>query len=330
MYNFVTIHNRHMRLRNVLGVTAGTVGLTAVANRLLTARAGEFEPFLDGDHATYRWRGFDIAYTEAGDPDDPDLLLFHGINAAASSHEFWRVFDDLSETYHVVAPDLPGFGHSDRPPLLYSASLYTAFVGDAIEDLADESPVVVASSLSGAYAATAVRETGVDVNELLLVCPTDTSMGGRRTWLRSLMRTRVLGTGLYNLSVSKPSIRYFHDDHGYYDTANLPEEVVDYEWTSAHQPGARFAPASFVSGFLDPEADLGEVLTELSVPVTLVWGRDADITPLSEGRSLAERADARLVVFDDTLLLPHAEHPAQFLAVVRGDPPTAGSDEARQ
>jgi pimeloyl-ACP methyl ester carboxylesterase len=308
-----------MRLRNVLGATACTVGLTAVANRLLTARAGEFDPYLDGEHGTHRWRGFDIAYTEAGDPQDRDLLLFHGINAAASSHEFWRVFDALSEDYHVIAPDLPGFGHSDRPPLLYSASLYTTFVGDAIDDFADEPPVVVASSLSGAYAAVAARDTDVDVHELLLVCPTDTSMGGRRTWLRSLLRTPVVGTGLYNLSVSRPSIRYFHADHGYYDTDNLPDEVVDHEWTSAHQPGARFAPASFVSGFLDPEEDLGDVLTDLDVDVTLGWGREADITPLSEGRTLAKRADARLVVFDETLLLPHAEHPEQFLEFVRGD-----------
>jgi pimeloyl-ACP methyl ester carboxylesterase len=302
-----------MKLRNVLGVTAGTVGLTAVANRLLTARSEEFEPFLRGDHGTYRWRGFDIAYTEAGDPDDQDVLLFHGINAAGSSHEFWRVFDALSEEYHVIAPDLPGFGHSDRPPLLYSSSLYATFVGDAIGDLSDEPPIVVASSLSGSYAAMAAR--GQDVAELILICPTDSSMGNRNVWLRSLLRAPLVGQALYNLIASKVSIRHFHDDHGYYDMDNLSDDV---EWESAHQPGARFAPASFVSGFLDPEDDLGDVLAELDVPMTLVWGRDADITPLSEGHDLAERADARLVVFDDTLLLPHVEHPEKFRDVVRG------------
>jgi len=306
-----------MKLRNVLGVAAGTVGFTAVANRLLTARAREFEPFLEGDHDTYRWRGFDIAYTEAGDPDDPDLLLLHGINAAASSHEFASVFGTLSEDYHVIAPDLPGFGHSDRPPLLYSASLYATFAGDAVEDLTDEPPVVVASSLSGAYAAMGARDA--DVERLVLVCPTDTSMGGRRTWLRSIVRTPVVGQGLFNLTVSKPAIRYFHADHGYYDTANLRDDVVDYEWTTAHQPGARFAPASFISGFLDPEEDLDDVLADLEVPITLVWGREAEITPLTQGRTLARRADARLVVFDESLLLPHVEHPDQFVDAVRGD-----------
>jgi len=52
------------------------------------------------------------------------------------------------------------------------------------------------------------------------------------------------------------------------------------------------------------------------VPVTLVWGREAEINPLSEGRDLAEEADARLVVVDYARLLPHAEHPDEFLDAV--------------
>ena len=305
-----------MKLRNLLGVAAGTAGLTAVANRLLTARAGEYEPLLSGTQRTYRWRGFDVAYTEAGDPSDPDLVLFHGINAAASSHEFHAVFEELAEEYHVLAPDLPGFGHSDRPPLLYSSSLLTTFVTDFLADNTEDA-TVVASSLTASYATLAAKE--VDVDRLILIAPTATSMGGQRTWLRSLLRSPILGQGIYNLIVSKPSLRYFHDDHGYYDMDNLASEIVDYEWQSGHQPGARFAPASFVSGFLDSDVDLGAELASLDVPVTLVWGRDADITPLSDGRDLADRADARLVVFDDALLVPHAEHPGQFVDVVRGE-----------
>jgi pimeloyl-ACP methyl ester carboxylesterase len=305
-----------MKLRSLVAGAVGAVGATAAANSLLASRAEELDLFLEGDHGTYRWRGFDVAYTEAGDPEDPDLLLFHGVNAAASSHEFHRVFGDLAEEYHVIAPDLPGFGGSDRPPLLYSASLYETFVADAVADLA-ENPVVVGCSLTGSYAATAASEE--DVDELVLVCPTDTSMGGRRTWLRSAVRLPVLGEAVYNLIVSEPSLRYFHEDHGYYDMNNLTDEVVDYEWTSGHQPGARFAPASFISGFLDPEADLGGTLADIDVETTLVWGRDADITPLSQGEELAEEGAARLVVFDDALLLPHVEHPEAFVDVVRGD-----------
>ena len=304
-----------MKLRNVLGVAAGTVGLTALANRLLRRRGDSFEPFLPGEERSYRWRGFDVSYVEAGDPADPDLVLLHGINAAASNHEFHAVFEALAADYHVVAPDLPGFGRSDRPPLLYSASLLENFVRDFLEDASDD-PIVVASSLTGAYAALAARD--VPVARLVLVSPTDGTMGDRSGWRRSLLRSPLLGQGVYNALVSKYSLKRFHRDHGYYDLDNLTPTVLDYEWTTAHQPGARFAPASFVTGFLDPDEDLGVVLGELDVPITLVWGRNADVSPLSNGHELADEADARLVVFDESLLLPHVEHPDQFVDVVSG------------
>jgi pimeloyl-ACP methyl ester carboxylesterase len=303
-----------MKLRNVLGVAAGTVGATALANRLLTARAGDFEPLLPGDQGTYRWRGFDVAYAELGDPADQDLVLVHGIHAAASGHEFFANVEALAEDYHVIVPDLPGFGHSDRPALFYSASLYTTFVGDFLADLTEEPPVVVASSLSGSYVAEAARD--VPVADLVLLCPSDGATGKRRRWLRSLLRSPLLGQAIFNLIASKPSIRHFHADHGVSDIERYPDEVVDYEWQSAHQPGARFAPASFISGYLDPEASLGDLLEDVDAPVTLVWGRDADIAPLEDGRDLAETADARLVVVDDSKLLPHAEHPDAFMDAI--------------
>jgi pimeloyl-ACP methyl ester carboxylesterase len=55
--------------------------------------------------------------------------------------------------------------------------------------------------------------------------------------------------------------------------------------------------------------------------VTLVWGREAVITPLREGRELADAADAKLTVLDDTSLLPHAEEPDSFLDAIRAELP---------
>ncbi|ERH10057.1 MAG: putative hydrolase or acyltransferases (alpha/beta hydrolase superfamily) [halophilic archaeon J07HX64] len=306
-----------MKLRTALLGAAGTVGATVLANRSLRSRADEFEPFLDGEQGTYRWRGFDVGYTEMGDPEDPDVLLLHGISAAASSHEFHRIAGPLSDDYHVLAPDLPGFGHSDRPPLLYSASLYETFVADVIADLTDEQPLVVASSLTGAYTAIAAGEVGV--GRLVLVCPSDSTGGEQRVWLRGLLRTPVLGETAFNLTVSKGALQYFNTDHSYYNPDALPDEVVEYEWQTAHQPGARFAPASFVAGFLDPEMAVEDALAELDAPVTLVWGRNSDLAPLAEGRAIAEVGDTDLVVFDRAKLLPHAEHPEPFLEVVRGE-----------
>jgi len=281
-----------------------------VTNRALTGRAGVLDPALSGSQHTYRWRGFDVAYAEAGDPDDPDCLLLHGINAAGSSREFERVFERLAAEHHVIAPDFPGFGRSDRPSLVYSASLYTTFVTEFASETTDDA-VCVASSLSGSYAALAADDA--DFAELVLVCPTAQTMPERRVWLRSLLRSPFVGRALFNALASKPSLRYFERDHAVADPSILTEEYADYRWRTTHQPGARFAPASFVSGFLDPDVDLDDRLAALDIPTTIVWGRDADLPGLDRGRELAEAADARLVVFDDAKLLPHVEHPAAFV-----------------
>ncbi|PSQ01218.1 alpha/beta hydrolase [Halobacteriales archaeon QS_5_70_17] len=315
-----------MRFRNLLVGAAGGLGLAA-ANRVLESKATALQSPLGRATDVYRWRGFDVSYTEAGDPGDPDLVLFHGINAAATSAEFAAVFAELADDYHVLAPDLPGFGRSDRPPLMYSASLYRTFVADFLGDETDGDATVVASGLTGAYAAAAV-DGGAAVDELALICPTATTMPGRRVWLRSLLRSPLVGEALFNLLASGRSLEYFQSDHGFYDMRHADDEWFDYRWQTTHQPGARFAPASFVGGFLDADVDLGETLAALDVPVTLVWGREADILPLERGRELAEAADARLVVFDEALLLPHYEHPGEFAAVVRGEEPEAVAETA--
>src|SRR5262249_23178228 len=54
-----------------------------------------------------------IFYREAGDPAAPTILLLHGF--PTSSHMFRNLIPKLAETYHVIAPDLPGFGFSDSP-----------------------------------------------------------------------------------------------------------------------------------------------------------------------------------------------------------------------
>lgn len=54
-----------------------------------------------------------IFYREAGQPDAPSVLLLHGF--PTSSHQYRGLIDRLSDKYHVIAPDLPGFGFSDAP-----------------------------------------------------------------------------------------------------------------------------------------------------------------------------------------------------------------------
>jgi pimeloyl-ACP methyl ester carboxylesterase len=72
-------------------------------------------------------------------------------------------------------------------------------------------------------------------------------------------------------------------------------------------------------------ARLGALLSDLDVPVTLVWGQETDMPPLSVGRELASAADVELVSIGESALLPHVEHPEEFLGVVRGETATSES-----
>jgi pimeloyl-ACP methyl ester carboxylesterase len=298
--------------RRSLALAAG-VGIAAIGNRALGRAGGTLPPALAGDQEQYRWRGMDIAYAAMGDPDDPPVVLLHDVGVVGTSREFVGVAEALAETHRVYAPDLPGYGRSDRPPLTYSASIYEAFVTDFVDDVpADgDRPAVVASGLTGAYAALAARD--LDVDRLALVTPSGETVG-RSTGRRALLRSPVLGTGIYNALTSTAGLRSSTIGDRCFGVP--PADFVDYSWKTAHQPGAKFAPASYLSGSLDPAMDVETALADVETDVTLLWGREATDPPLQRGRALAEATDARLVVVDYAKRLPHLEHPSETLAAL--------------
>ncbi|WP_299715726.1 alpha/beta hydrolase [uncultured Tenacibaculum sp.] len=59
--------------------------------------------------------GVSIAYREAGNPKNPTIVLLHGF--PTSSHQYRKVLAQLADEYHLIAPDYPGFGNSDFPPI---------------------------------------------------------------------------------------------------------------------------------------------------------------------------------------------------------------------
>jgi pimeloyl-ACP methyl ester carboxylesterase len=62
---------------------------------------------------TIKIDGINLFYREAGNPESPTILLLHGF--PTSSHMFRNLIPKLAGDYHIVAPDLPGFGFSDSP-----------------------------------------------------------------------------------------------------------------------------------------------------------------------------------------------------------------------
>jgi pimeloyl-ACP methyl ester carboxylesterase len=64
-------------------------------------------------HQTVKVQGVDVFYREAGPRDAPHVLLLHGF--PTSSHMYRNLIPALADSYHVIAPDFPGFGRSSAP-----------------------------------------------------------------------------------------------------------------------------------------------------------------------------------------------------------------------
>ena len=69
----------------------------------------------DIKYKTVEVNGLDVFYREAGNKNAPTLLLLHGF--PTSSHMFRNLMAELSDSYHLLAPDFPGFGNSSQPSM---------------------------------------------------------------------------------------------------------------------------------------------------------------------------------------------------------------------
>ncbi len=299
-----------------LATAGGVVGLAAL-NRLAEMGAGEPYSALNGDRGRYAWTLGDIFYAVKG--QGTPLVLVHGVYAGASSYEFRRVFDLLSERFRVYAFDLLGFGLSDHPPIVYTPVLYEELIEDFVRQVVggvDQPVRIVASTLGAAFTIRAAAERPGLFERLVLIEPTGieelaqpNETFARRAG-RALLRSPLVGQAIYNTIVSRPSLRYFLKTQTYADASRVTDDVVDYYYTISHQPGARYAPASFISGTLN--TPVASVYPLLKQPILLCWGKEAKFTPLEQARAFREaNPRAELRVFDCGGL-PQDELPEEF------------------
>ena len=91
---------------NALNFTKSTLLAAALAFGAQTEAA-------EVHHRTIEIDGVEIFYREAGDPENPTILLLHGF--PTSSHMFRNLIPALADEFHLVAPDYPGYGNSAMP-----------------------------------------------------------------------------------------------------------------------------------------------------------------------------------------------------------------------
>jgi pimeloyl-ACP methyl ester carboxylesterase len=262
-----------------------------------------------------------IAYYADEDGNGRPLLLVHSVNAAPSSLEVKPIFDHWRGERPVYSLDLPGFGQSERGDRAYTPALYADAVGAMLEQVIGTPADVLALSLSTEFAARATLAAPHQVASLVIISPTGFSrrrMPGPHVgrMLHRMLSVPLWAQGLFDLLASRSSIRYYLDKSF---TASAPQELIDYAHATAHQPGARFAPLTFLSLKLFTPNAMTALYSRLTdVPVLAIADRDPYVTFERLPQFAASRPNWHHETLAPHMGLPHWEHPDATFELLEG------------
>jgi len=309
---------RRKRILQGLLIGGAAIGVPALVNAVIARRATKVEPTAWGRRHRYAWDLGDVLFQRLGDGDP--LVLLHSFGPGHDSLEFRDAAERLAGRFQVFAPDLPGWGRSDRPSVDYDAELYIDFLIDFLNDVVRRRAVVVAAGLAAAYAVQVAVDRPELARGLVLVCPLGLDLAGDEPDLKDavihrLLRLPIFGTSALNLYSSRRGLEHHLREEVYAEAGRVTDALVDHHWRGAHESGSRAALAAYLSGYLNH--GVGEALKRVHLPTLVVWGRAA-VHPAVESadRWLHALPEAELEVVENTGILPHAEQPAAFAETV--------------
>ncbi|MGH2479946.1 MAG: alpha/beta fold hydrolase, partial [Ktedonobacteraceae bacterium] len=230
----------------------GALGALTLINKLTVSQAGELNTVLTGEERRYPWKYGDIFYQVKGAREDQPLVLIHSFAPGASSYEWRKNVEALSEQFRVYAFDLLGAGLSDRPAIDYSPEIYIDLIGDFLKEVIGRPALVVAHGLSSAYAIICAYRRPQLFEKLLLVSPPVTLLATPvpdilNTAMKNVLRLPVVGESLYNLLTSHNALQRYFDRRGYHNPGLITDQLVEYTFSSAHQENSHYPAAMLYS-----------------------------------------------------------------------------------
>ena len=247
-----------------------------------------------------------VALFAAGAVLDPEPgLHVRSVNAAASAYEMRPLFVHYRGARPIYAIDLPGYGQSDRAQVEHTPESMAAAVSGALDEIGPAH--VVALSLGSEFVARAAIDHPDRVRSLTMISPTglsSRSSTAEAQWLESLFSVPIVGRASFDLLATRTSIRWFLAKNF---TGEPDEGLVEYAYLTAHQPGAEYAPAAFLSGRLFTSDALDHLYVEVPCPMQVLYDTDpyTDFARLPELVSGAR--DVAAVRIPGTRGLPHFE-----------------------
>jgi pimeloyl-ACP methyl ester carboxylesterase len=223
-----------------------------------------------------------------------------------------------------IAPDLPGFGHSELPAEPISITGYARTLDALCAQIGVARATVIGSSMGGFIAAELAISFPARVERLVLVSAAGLSIEYQRrqpllTLARVSSATARYWTSRSDLIVRRPRLR----EAAMAGVLRYPRRLSPaLTWELVQGTGKRgFYPA--LEALMS--YSFRRRLREIEVPALVVWGRNDLLVPVSDAEKFAELIgdNARVVVFEDTAHAPMIERPSRFNALLaeflRGD-----------
>ena len=259
-------------------------------------------------------RGVRTRVVEAGEGRGPPLLLVHGF--LVSHREFDDVLEPLAERFHVIAPDLPGFGESEKPnPTRYPYGIET--FAEAIADLIAAFGVgraaLLGHSMGGAVALTVAARHPELVQRLVVVDPL--SYPYPLTFRARLPLIPVIGGIIFKQLYGRGMFRAYFREDVFSAGFELPLDRIDEHYALFNTPAARESAYAVMRAALDTRPVVAR-LGRISAPTLVMWGRGDRIFPSNFSQRLAREIQNASLEIMDTGHSPHEERPREFVALV--------------
>ncbi|MBD2434036.1 MULTISPECIES: alpha/beta fold hydrolase [Fischerella] len=246
------------------------------------------------------------------------LLLLPAFSTVSTREEMSGIANLLAPYFQVVGVDWPGFGDSSRLPVNYEPAIYEQFLEYFVTSVFDAPIAVVAAGHSAAYVLKLAQKNSSVFSRLVLVAPTwrgplptmgvDRQIAGV---FREIVRSPIVGQVLYKLNTVPSFLSFMYRRHVYVDAAKLTPSFIEHKWQNTQQPGARFAPAAFVTGNLDAvhnQADFLTLAKNLSVPLMVVIGESSPSKSRADMDALAALGTVQTAILPGSLGM-HEEYP---------------------
>ncbi|MEM9275327.1 MAG: alpha/beta hydrolase [Cyanobacteria bacterium P01_F01_bin.143] len=268
---------------------------------------------IGGTKNVYDWnflkQQYQVVYETVGSGNP--VLLLPAFSTVSSRTEMKDLANLLATEYRVTVLDWLGLGESDCPPVDYGPALFQQLLADFIEFTFDSSIILIAAGHASGYALKFSQDNPDTVSKLILIAPTWQgplrAMGlpdGVRNGVKNLVRSPVIGQGLYYLNTTPSFLRLMYKRHVYVDQSKLTPEFIDRKHKITSKKGGRYAPAAFVTGAIDPVTNREgflQLVESLSVPILILLTENAPPKSKAEMEAIAELDKAQTVRLSGTL-----------------------------